>query len=238
MVSITTKIMGGVSISAVLVAVIFYFSPLMEVLLVNATQIFSIQHCPAIFVPMNSLIINTTGFKVQDYMGLKIYLLNRGDDGTITYQINRGSYQYTPQTMEDLPESVSEEQTITNNAMFSYGEKKTVHQNVTEKQIVLENGTVVTGFEACYKHPQSSAIVCRSGIGSKPSEEVDVELIHNDHLGVEVSFEPKSVTLGYNSSKIITATITTTQDAPHKAYMFSLSPGKCNGGLVIPLVIN
>jgi hypothetical protein len=236
--SIAPKLIVGVSVIAILALAIFYFGPLLEVLFVSATQIFSAQKCPAIYVPIDSLILNTTGFRVQDFMGLKIYLLDSGGQGTIAYQVHRGSYQHAPQTSEDVPESASDEQTIANSAAFSYGEKKTVHQNVTEKQIVLENGTTVAGYEACYTHPQSSAIICESGTGPKPSEETDVELTHNDHPGVEISFEPESTMLGYNSSKTVTATITTAPDAPHRGYVASFSPGSCNGGLTIPLVID
>lgn len=111
--------------------------------------------CPVFIVPMYGSITNASGFGIYNISNAfnntsTDYVLAPGNEGTITYEIYRGSpISGFNQTLVNI----SAEENLTNDAELYHGENFTVEQNVTSANITLSNGTVVPGYGACYVFP-------------------------------------------------------------------------------------
>lgn len=230
-------ILSAMIATGIIIAGVGYFyliqkdtSGIVETIIPGSQTVFS---CPVIHVPISSSIMNSGGFRIYNYSEFSNYVLEPGKHGTIIYDIKRGSYGDS-----DLPTFVQEEEIVINDATFYHQESTTVKQNVTSKEIKLENETVVQGFEACYARPEEGGgTFCYTDVGSLPPKTTTIQTISHSHPGITVTFEPQSETLGFNSSVTVTAKISASSDAPKGTYWLSLASNPCIGAPWILLTI-
>ena len=189
-----------------------------------------IWNCPGISTPLDWSIINSTGFQICKKDLADYYVLKPGQQGTITYEMVRGMDLNWPPVDETEIE-------IGKDTTFYHKKDFVVEQNVTTYDKVLPPvGTEVKYVKTCYSLPYETGIRCESGPGKIPPKVITVSAQINTHEGVTVSYEPELTKLGFNSSKIIKATVKVDDKSPNITYGMVLSPGVCRGPM-IPLTV-
>lgn len=129
---------------------------------------------------------------------------------------------------------------INNTSNFIHYENVTVPQKSTWKNSTLSNGTVVPGFQACYKTPldeQYGGQECYGGPGLLPPSTITINAMMYNHTGVTISFVPQYEMLEINKSITVEATIHTSTNAVKGTYSVTAPRGFCEGGVPFLLTI-
>lgn len=183
--------------------------------------------CPASSdVPLSGLILNASEFKIYNLSGISDYIISPGNQGDITYQINRGNAHTN---MQNHTIQMTKEVHITNDVVFYHEEEDTIHQKITTYNHTKNDGTTYHTYKACY--PSYGGNLCTYS-NDVPPKTITVPMIKTDHSGIRYTLNPHDIVLPFNSSTIIKATIYVDSNAMKGTYWFTFVPGPCFGPLL------
>ncbi|HEX5359359.1 MAG TPA: hypothetical protein VFW99_05535, partial [Candidatus Nitrosotalea sp.] len=131
------------------------------------------------------------------------------------------------------------DQTILNNIAFYSQENFTVKQTVVSKIIDFGNGTISSGYTACYVLPyQYLGRSCGGGPGPIPYNVTSVLVPGYDSpMGVSMMSTPRSEDVKIGGVYTISTSIDVSKDTKQGTYWMVLPPGVCRGGGVVLMTV-